>query len=518
MGRLRRIFGDPLSAYRPTLLSPWTRSGRLPVVAETVATQAISEPESEVLPGTSGAAGGRGRALVVDDDAIIRRLLSHWLAKAGFDALCAANGEQALLMAREHSPDVVVTDVRMAGMDGLELTRHLRGDAQTAGIPVILVTGLTSLEHRLEGLQAGADEFLSKPVDRGELLARVQTMVRLCRYQQQLTLRTEAYGAEAVPVIEYGALDATDVLLVEDDPAQARVICDTLRPHVRTIRTVGTAREARSQLASHSADVILVDVNLPDTNGMEVVRWAKRLDRLPHVQMALITSGTDPETRVLGLQSGADDFMLKPIPAAELLARVTTMSRNKRLLDALAAQCAAAQDDSTLDEPTGLHARNYFDRVLALELHRSLRHRYEVATLIVDLDDFHRHHQNGGQAVADAVVKHMARTLQSCVRETDLIARFCTEQFALILPYTDLSGAQLVAERIKQRLQSVPFIPRGAFEPLHLTVSIGGALAGAGVEGPAALLSAAEAAVARVKSAGQDGIQIQPAPPAPVLH
>jgi putative two-component system response regulator len=131
-------------------------------------------------------AGASGAVLVIDDDAGVAAVFERLLARDGFKVITLSDSDAALVNVAFHKPDVVLLDVLMPGLDGFEICRRLRADAATRLIPVILVTALSDRHSRIRGLQAGADDFLSKPIDPEELLTRVRSLVRLKRYTDDL--------------------------------------------------------------------------------------------------------------------------------------------------------------------------------------------------------------------------------------------------------------------------------------------------------------------------------------------
>jgi putative two-component system response regulator len=148
--------------------------------------------------------GPRGRILLVDDQARNRNLMKRLLARAGHDIIEAESGEAALQAARDREPDVILLDVIMSGLDGFETCARLKEHPRTRLVPVVLVTALCDPEDRLHGIQAGADDFLTKPVDPHQLTARVQSLVRLKRYTDDLD------SAEAVIVSLALTIEARD--------------------------------------------------------------------------------------------------------------------------------------------------------------------------------------------------------------------------------------------------------------------------------------------------------------------
>ena len=170
------------------------------------------------------------RILVVDDEERNRRLFGAMLEAEGYTALEAADGAQALELARQSPPDIVLLDIMMPGMDGYEVARALKADAATQAIPIVMVTALDDRESRLRGLEAGAEEFVTKPVDRNELRIRVRNLLRLKKFSDQLeqlvaerTAKLEAEIADRKRIEKEQArlvaiIEATPDLIGTSDP------------------------------------------------------------------------------------------------------------------------------------------------------------------------------------------------------------------------------------------------------------------------------------------------------------
>src|SRR4051794_3087873 len=161
------------------------------------AAQAASEPRPALGPMLHGTARwGRGQAvtariLVVDDIAANLRLLEAKLLNEYYEVALAASGPEALATAARWSPDVILLDVMMPGMDGYEVCRRLKENGATAHMPVVMITALIDPVERVRGLEAGADDFLSKPVDDATLFARLRALLRVKQVQDAWRLRSD---------------------------------------------------------------------------------------------------------------------------------------------------------------------------------------------------------------------------------------------------------------------------------------------------------------------------------------
>jgi len=182
------------------------------------------------------------RVLVVDDVELNVKLLEAKLASEYFEVVTAYNGFDALQLAEAEPPDIILLDVMMPRMDGFEVCRRLKANQRTTDIPVVMVTALSDVADRLRGLEAGADDFLTKPVNDIALFARVRSLVRLKRMMEELRLREEVCGrfssddAEEPPETE---VEATSILLVEEQGFAAARIIDTLSDTPRIVVAAG---------------------------------------------------------------------------------------------------------------------------------------------------------------------------------------------------------------------------------------------------------------------------------------
>src|SRR5262245_18172709 len=187
-------------------------------------------------PSAPGTNATRGRILVVDDHAVNCELLEAILAPQGYEVEQANSGPDAIAHARTNPPDLVLLDVNMPGMDGFQVARELRSRPDTRLVPIVMVTALGDLEHRVRGLESGADDYLAKPVNRHELLARVQTSLRLSFFRREVDERQK---------LDLVLGDVSDGVVIVDANAVVRECNHAAR------RLLGLASEAKGlRLAS----------------------------------------------------------------------------------------------------------------------------------------------------------------------------------------------------------------------------------------------------------------------------
>ncbi|MBW1994402.1 MAG: response regulator, partial [Deltaproteobacteria bacterium] len=277
--------------------------------------------------------------LIVDDDPLNVKLMAKKLSQHQYNILMAYDGETAIAKARAESPDLVLLDIMMPGLSGYEVTEILKKDPNTKDIPIILVTALDGTDDKIKGLEAGADEFLNKPVNTAELLARVKSLLRLKLYQDQLKTRVHFQALVASPdemkKTQADRVNLPTILLVDDCEKEIRLIKGYLQAEAYQIKQASTGEETLSRLLRENIDLVLLDILLPGMDGFEVVRRIREMEDARNVQILAITCLQDMESKVKGISLGADDYLIKPINKHELKVRVKALIQKKAYLDTL---------------------------------------------------------------------------------------------------------------------------------------------------------------------------------------
>ena len=432
-------------------------------------------PTPLLPPGQSGRY--KKRILIVDDDPVNVKLLEAMLPSLQYEIKRAYGAGQGLDQALRMAPDLILLDVMMPQMNGYEFTQKLKSDPSTKEIPVILVTALAGLDDKIKGLQAGADDFLNKPVQKVELLARVRSLIQLKELREQYHARRQTLDrfmeSSRGPREEAVTSPPQTVLAVEDNPQDAKLILHSLQGSPIHLELVGSGEEALVRVERQDIDLILLDILLPGKDGFEVCHHLKENGPTKNIQILLVTCLSDLESKTKGLSNGADDFLIKPFNPHELQSRVRALLQKKAFLDSLDRYHEWAFLDAITDPLTGLYNRTFLSHFLGLEIKRSLRQKYPVSLLLVAVEGFRNGKAPEGHPLEDCIEKDLARFLKAHFREVDLLGRYREDTFFVVLPYTDESGAMKGAERIREGLKNHPLFQKDPGSPSTLTVSIG---------------------------------------------
>jgi two-component system, cell cycle response regulator len=444
------------------------------------------------------------RVLVVDDIAINVKLLEAKLSSEYFDVLSASSGSAALEIADAELPDVILLDVMMPRMDGFEVCRRLKANPRTADLPVVMVTALSDAANRLRGLEAGADDFLTKPVNDIALFARVRSLARLKRMMEEWRLRDEICGrfGGSQSVTEEGG--PARVLIVEEDAFAAARMSETLALAHR-VTVVGSCTEAQSRLDGQT-ELIITSLTTPDGDPLRLVSQCRGNELFRQLPVLLIAAERDLPRLAKGLDLGANDYLIRPVDRNELLARTNTQIRRKRLQDRLNDNYQRSLSLALTDELTGLYNRRYLLVHLDELVARVGRDGLDAAVLLVDIDHFKQVNDTYGHAAGDDILRELAARATNTVRSVDLVARLGGEEFVVVMPETGPAIAVAVGERLRLAIANEPFTIRAGDKRLAITVSIGIASAIAAGDDRDRLLKRADDALYCAKAEGRNRV------------
>jgi len=439
------------------------------------------------------------RVLVVDDVEVNIKLLEAKLASEYFNVLSANSGKLAREVAERERPDVALLDVMMPGMDGFEVCRRLKANPQTADIPVIMVTALSDASDRLQGLEAGADDFLTKPVNDTALFARVRSLVRLKRMMEEWRLREEVYGKFASADQAGNGIDdkrPARILLFEENPIIAAQISKLVEP---LASEVILARDPAEGQAKIDPEIELVIAGLSESDGaLRFVSQLRALEATRLLPVVLIADEDEVARVAKGLDIGANDYLLRPLDRNELIARVRSQVRRKRVQDRLRENYQRSLSLALTDGLTGLYNRRYLAAHLDGLMARS------ASVLMFDIDFFKKVNDTFGHGAGDEVLIEVAARTQRNVRGFDLVARYGGEEFVVVMPETDLPIALNVAERLRKTIEELAISAPSVGRDIPITISVGVAETLAEGDTTAGLLKRADDALYAAKHKGRN--------------
>jgi two-component system, cell cycle response regulator len=451
------------------------------------------------------------RVLVVDDVEINIKLLEAKLTSEYFHVVSASDGMTALAQARKERPDIVLLDIMMPLMDGFEVCRRLKADPATADIPVVMITALSDSANRVRGLEVGADDFLTKPVSDIALFARVRSLVRLKRMTDEWRLREETYGRLAA-LADGDAKTAEDtrparIIVFEDRPLSAQRILDTLSSHT----VVHATKSVEAQAAAATGADLLVLALSEQEDTLRLVAELRATEATRSVPILLIGEQEELARLAKGLDLGATDYLVRPIDRNELVARVRTQIRRKRLQERLRETYQRSLSMALTDSLTGLYNRRYLTAHLEGLMARAAAGAEGPALLALDIDRFKNINDSYGHPGGDAVLCEISQRIARNVRPFDLVARYGGEEFVVVMPETPMAVAAAVAERLRHAIADDLFVSAELPTGVPVTISIGvAATLKGGDDSSAALLKRADDALYTAKRTGRNRVMSSP--------
>lgn len=294
------------------------------------------------------------------------------------------------------------------------------------------------------------------------------------------------------------------VLIVDDSRATARSLQELLGQHGLPSRICDDGAKAVQAAASGAVDLVLLDVELPDMDGLQVLRLLRATPEPRYLPVLMLTVHDDVNKRVAALKLGADEVLRKPWDPDELIARIERALHLRRRFDELLDHSAQLHHLSITDGLTQLHNHRFFQERLKEEFRRAQRYDDPLALVLLDLDHFKQINDQHGHQVGDEVLRDVAKALRTAVRDTDLLARYGGEEFAVLLPRTHLAGALTVAERVWRALGALRVGPGGS---IRVTASLGvSGYPSRSVTAADQLLRTADQALYRAKTEGRNRI------------
>lgn len=418
-----------------------------------------------------------GQILVVDDLLLSRMVLRVKLTAACYETALAATGAEGLRLAHERLPDLVLLDCNLPDIHGIDVCRQLRAHPKTRHIPVILFSADQSRAMRLRALGAGADDFLSKPIDETFLLSRIRALLRQSAAERDTHL-------QASPTLRLGMAEAAAEF---HGPARIALLCGTTRQP-------GPARKTASpslppdlfdmqlclpdllgpEPAARVPDMLVLSPEVLVQHGLHLVAELRARQATCQMPIAAFLSEGSPISPSMVLDLGAEEVMRLPVDTEEYRLRTAAMMRRKHRRDAHRRALGAELHLASRDALTGLYNRRHaMSRLSDMLLAPPRSGPRSFGILMIDLDNFKRINDNFGHVSGDEVLSEVGKRMRDVIGAGDVLARYGGEEFILIMPGASIQQTRAKAEAIRTQIEGDPFhLSQGGYQ-IDVTASIG---------------------------------------------
>ena len=420
-------------------------------------------------------------AFVVELSRFMRNVLSSMLQEAGISVAAFPSGAEALERLRHgRIPDLIWTDQVTADITGVGLKRAVAACPAWSTVSMVLITGSTSATIEREAFLAGfAAVFRKNEIQ--ALRVWLRNFVSMKRKDDPISGR---------------------ILHVADSASEIASLRQILDGRPVEIDCAAGVEDALIRLESANYDIIVADYDLPgDRTALDLVRTVRE-GRPGRIPVLVLSRLEDSERKVGILESGADDFVAKPVVPRELVARLSALLQNKHLIDRLETQQQLLYELAMRDQLTSLFNRHSLFEIAPKEISTALRNHYEESLLVIDVDNFKAINDRYGHQTGDLVLRELGALILSLLRDGDYAARFGGEEFVVLMPHCGIQNAMHRAEEL-----------RAAAEALHpsdleVTISIGVAALREGWDFEV-LFKAADRAVYRAKDGGKNRVAVE---------
>ena len=461
-----------------------------------------------------------GKILIVDDLATNRIVLKVKLSEAFYEVIQAGSGAEALEMAVDQRPDLIVSNARLSDMDGAHLTKALRKIDALADIPVVLIFDSASDPDKLSALIAGANEVLIKPINEPLLLARLRSLLRQHHSTQDLQIHAGTASALGFAEAQHGFETTGRVALVAAQKSDAMQMQAMLSRHSNdTFIPLTTAQAAGHADDSARPDIFVLKFSRKTLkSGLRLMAELRASPSTRHCPVIVLPGECDNSMQATILDMGANDVVCGPVAPSELALRISAQLRGKHHADQMRDQLQDGLKAAVIDPLTGLYNRRYGLPYLERMINSPDHEGRSFAVMVADIDHFKQVNDHYGHATGDIVLEQVAHKLRDNLRKDDMIARIGGEEFLIIAAGYSRKQAAQAATRLCRIIQHMAITPPGQSKPVQVTVSIGVAM-GPGQSGGAqasagALLDQADQALYRAKADGRNTVTLSASRPA----
>jgi two-component system, cell cycle response regulator len=455
-----------------------------------------------------------GKILIVDGVATNRIVLKVALGEAFYQPILAADGESCLHISRQVMPDLILLDLMLPDVSGIDVITQLRADPTTRDIPILAVTSISDRTLRVQALRAGADDVLTKQTNLQPLFARVRNILRSREGVEGMSAQSAGFGLRGLADASAPFFGPATVSLLlgrpEDALARQRALAQVMSDHI-TVQTREEALVDSTDTSGHATpDIFVLDADATGiSDALRLMSELRSRAATRHAAICILRKSGTADSETVAYDQGADDLVSSDVDPVELSLRLKTLIRRKRRDDQMRASVQDGLRMAMIDPLTGLHNRRYaLPQLTAIAEQASVKGSV-FAVMVIDLDHFKSVNDRYGHATGDTVLVEVARRLKCNLRADDLLARIGGEEFLVALPCTSYDEAAIAADRLCRAIEEQP-VRLGPLSGLQVTISIGLAVSDAALpaEDGARIIDRADHALLLAKSGGRNKVTI----------
>jgi two-component system, cell cycle response regulator len=448
------------------------------------------------------------RVLIAEDSTVARKLLERNLQQLGYEVVATEDGAQAWAAYQQAPTPIVITDWEMPHMNGVELCRAIRQHPTEHYTYLMMLTARGQKEDKLQALDAGADAFLSKPLDIAELQANLRVAERILQAEADLQAQKRQLQDLNEELVSQNEQLQQSYRLVEYANRRFSELFENVPIACFTVDIEGSIREwnlAAQQLYGYTKEEVLHQPFY--TRVFRGASASKMHEILQRVIQGSVMAGIESEDYD---SEGNLHYVLRSVfpirnPNREVVGAIVSVvdvTYRVEYENQLKALNQKLQSLAVTDGLTGLHNHRAFQDYLEEQFQTAMRNKQPLALILMDVDHFKQYNDTYGHQAGDEVLRQVAQILQTNVREGDFVARYGGEEFVVVLPRTDSESAVAVAERLRRAVESAEWQLR------PVTGSFGVASIRPDMETRQELIEAADQALYQAKKNGRNRVEV----------
>ncbi|MFT6624744.1 MAG: diguanylate cyclase (GGDEF)-like protein [Cycloclasticus sp.] len=410
---------------------------------------------------------------VIEDDPLLAKEIVSQLNYFNYEVQTFSSTDPALIAIQQRTPSAMIVDVQLkeGGLAGPDFAK-LFNEFSNTRVPSIFISARDDWQARLAAVQAHGSAYLTKPLDFNELFERLEELT-----------------TKQMP-------EPFKVLIVDDMEVLAEHYATVLRASGMRVETIYNVDLLLEKLSDFQPELILMDIHMPQCSGLDVAKVIRQKDELIGVPIIFLSTESDPLQRLFAMELGGDDFLQKPVSNEHLLASVRTRALRFRKLRSYMLN----------DGLTGLFNHVSIKTLLEAEVSRAQRQTKPLSFAMIDIDHFKVVNDTYGHPAGDRVLKNVARMLKKRLRKSDLIGRYGGEEFAIILPETDVETAEKILNDVRENFSRIT--QQNADDQFSCTLSAGltQLIPGDSID---RVISAADTALYEAKEGGRNKVCIK---------